>query len=123
MNSSQSEEVAVYLCPICQWTSKEDHPICYGGQACLSCKAFFRRAHRDTKSPTFVCKKIDNCHINPKTRRSCQKCRYRLCLKAGMNPDLVLTSEQKKSRFKKSLRRKAERQRQSEDNGDEEEGY
>ena len=100
MNSSESEEVAIYVCPICQSTSKEDHPISYGGKACLSCKAFFRRAHQNTKSPTFVCKRINQCPINHMTRKSCQKCRYQLCLKSGMNPDLVLTSDQKKSRFK-----------------------
>ena len=47
-----------------------------------------------------------NDQVTIKTRRKCQKCRYVLCRQAGMDPDAVLTVDQKKVRFQKFLRKK-----------------
>ena len=94
-------------CPICKDYSEQPHQLHYGGIACFSCRAFFRRAHQKTKSPSFKCKKNSDCDINTKTRRKCQKCRYVLCLKVGMKPEAVLTDDQKKVRFRNSLKKKA----------------
>ena len=81
----------------------------YGCRACFSCKAFFRRAHAHTKTPSFVCKNQDQCEVTVKTKRSCQKCRYALCIGSGMKPELVLTKDQITSRFRKALKKKAEK--------------
>ena len=42
-----------------------------------------------------------------KTRRSCQRCRYDLCLGAGMKSDAVMRDDEKQHRFKKSIQKKA----------------
>ena len=39
-------------------------------------------------------------------RRKCQKCRYDLCLSAGMDPEMVLNAEQKQFRFRNCLKKK-----------------
>jgi len=94
-------------CPICEEISThQPHQVHYGGQACFSCRAFFRRANQTTKTPQFACKKKGNCKITVKSRRKCQKCRYLKCLKTGMNPHLVLTEDQKKVRFRNIIKKK-----------------
>ena len=101
------EQSEVYVCPICQSVAKQQHQTHYGGMACFSCRAFFRRAHQASKTPNFVCKRSNKCVISVKTRRSCQACRYQLCLRVGMDPELVLTEDQRKSRFRNALLKKA----------------
>jgi hypothetical protein len=39
-------------------------------------------------------------------RRKCKQCRYQRCIGAGMNPELVLTEDQKQIRFRKLLLKK-----------------
>jgi len=48
-----------------------------------------------------------NCEVNMKNRRKCPRCRYELCLRAGMRPDLVLTQEEKETRFRKFYQKRA----------------
>eukprot|EP00095_Tigriopus_kingsejongensis_P011309 snap_masked-scaffold14_size734282-processed-gene-6.3 protein:Tk11309 transcript:snap_masked-scaffold14_size734282-processed-gene-6.3-mRNA-1 annotation:"hypothetical protein DAPPUDRAFT_8442" len=84
-------------CPICK--STEPHFLHYGGISCYSCRAFFRRAHQKTRTPQFTCLSGGSCEINVLTRKDCRKCRYDLCLKVGMRPQLVLDGSQKRRRF------------------------
>jgi hypothetical protein len=93
------------ICFVCTEEAGPDreHYNNYGGVVCLSCRAFFRRAHQSGKDPKFDCKFGDNCTMTVKTRRSCQKCRHQRCLHAGMNPAAVLTEDQKLIRFRKLL--------------------
>ncbi len=98
------------ICPICSERSEQPHQIHYGGLACFSCKAFFRRAHQKTRHPEFECKKSGDCMVDTKSRRKCQKCRYERCLANGMNPDAVLNDDQKKIRFRHSLKKKEARE-------------
>ena len=75
-------------------------------QVCFSCRAFWRRAHKKTKNPNFVCTRGDSCVITVANRRKCKKCRFRLCQEAGMTESAILTEEQKKLRFRKMLQKR-----------------
>ena len=70
----------------------------YGGQVCPSCRAFFRRAVQSKSYEGFVCLKEKKCLINIRTRKSCQFCRFKKCLQAGMKPKWVLPEGQKQKR-------------------------
>ena len=67
-----------------------------------------RTADGKRKLPEFVCKKTGKCNVTPKTRRRCQKCRYDLCIKAGMQPEAVMTEDQVKVRFRKMFTKRGE---------------
>jgi len=100
--------VVEQICTICGEIAPEDdkHHLHYGGICCYSCRAFFRRAHQSTKRPNFECKSGGTCQITVKNRRKCQKCRYEKCLNIGMDPRWVLTSDQKKVRFRNYLKKR-----------------
>lgn len=91
------------LCRICNETAYRDH-LNYGAISCYSCRAFFRRIHKvSAEKPWFFCKFGGNCEINLSTRRKCKKCRYDLCVKAGMQAKSVLKESERVSRFKNSF--------------------
>ena len=109
------------VCYICKETTTKEHCIHYGALACFSCRAFFRRSHQGMqdkgltndgkrKLPEFTCKKSGKCNVTPKTRRRCQKCRYDLCIKAGMMPHAVMTEDQVKVRFRKMFTKRSQSQ-------------
>lgn len=114
------------VCYICKETTTKEHCIHYGALACFSCRAFFRRSHQSMQDkgptpdgkrrlPEFVCKKSGKCNVTPKTRRRCQKCRYDLCIKAGMQPEAVMTEDQVKVRFRKMFTKRGENKNKSEE--------
>ena len=95
-NSYSSE-----LCQVCGANLDSPLLLNYGGQSCLSCRAFFRRVHqRSLEYPNFQCRRQNDCEMTPRSRRHCRKCRYEMCLKAGMKPEAVLTDDQIKNRFR-----------------------
>ena len=73
----------------------------YSGITCFSCRAFFRRSTAMGKTKGFSCKRQNNCLINGSTRKQCKKCRYKKCIKIGMNPKLVLSEEEKANKYNK----------------------
>jgi hypothetical protein len=85
------------ICAICSEDTGNFH-LNYGASACYSCRAFFRRAIQKDRNPNFICKRGGGCEITVKSRRSCQKCRYELCLEAGMKTDAVMKDDEKQSR-------------------------
>ncbi|GMR47092.1 hypothetical protein PMAYCL1PPCAC_17287, partial [Pristionchus mayeri] len=52
------------------------------------CKGFFRRAVRNGRNK-YVCRLNKNCVVSKQDRNGCRYCRFRACLRAGMNPDAV----------------------------------
>jgi hypothetical protein len=78
----------------------------YGGKACPSCRAFFRRAVQSKYYEIFFCIKSEKCEINLKTRRSCQFCRFKKCLVAGMRTAWVLPEGERNRRFNKLAKTK-----------------
>ncbi len=63
----------VHKCAICN--ERAGKHIYYGGRACPSCRAFFRRAVTSDTYETFRCSSGKNCEMNIVTRRDCQFCR------------------------------------------------
>ena len=72
----------------------------YGGQACYSCKAFFRRSVKDDVFKKFSCT-TKNCKIDSKSWRSCKWCRFKKCLASGLKPSWVLDKSERKRRREK----------------------
>ena len=76
-------------CQVCGVSGSGEHNY-YGGQCCNSCRAFFRRAVRSDSHRRFVCKMGSNeCNLNSKSWKSCQRCRFNKCLNSGMRPSWV----------------------------------
>ena len=79
------------LCRVCEENSASHRH--YGGQSCLSCKAFFRRAVTSRKRERVrkFCKIPDSealCGV-----RKCAACRYKRCRDSGMMPEQVLSGK------------------------------
>lgn len=93
-----SSEKATIDCPVCgDLAIAHFH---YGGMCCYSCKAFFRRVVNTSKAAKYKCRSGSNrCDVSLANRRSCQACRYKKCVAAGMKPGLVLSDEQCQKRF------------------------
>jgi len=85
------------LCKVCG--EKAGKHSYYGGQACPSCRAFFRRSVQSGYNATYYCVKDGQCQVTLKTRKNCQACRYKLCEAAGMKTTWVLTEEERKIKF------------------------
>ena len=91
------------LCKVCgDKAASHNH---YGGTACYSCRAFFRRCCF-TKIERHPCKNDieDRCVINMNTRRNCIACRFNKCLQVGMKREWIMTMEEKRElQIKKKL--------------------
>lgn len=105
-NPDSDDRQSFKTCSVCKDVSGHFY-LNYGAATCFSCRAFFRRAHQKTKSPSFACKNDDKCVIKVDDRK-CRACRYNLCIQAGMKPELVLDNEQKTARFRKLIEKKQE---------------
>jgi retinoid X receptor beta len=82
----------------------------YGGVACFSCRAFFRRSV--DKAHTYHCPENKKCPIDETTRRNCQFCRYQKCLESGMKPTWVLTEQEKQKRIVKKRENAVKREQE-----------
>lgn len=75
---------------------------------CESCKAFFRRNARGSKSTR--CLFQGNCVIDVRTRRFCPHCRLQKCFNVGMKKDMILDETERKARMAKVLENRQKRQ-------------
>ena len=98
------------LCPVCL-DGDAGHHKHYGGKACISCRAFFRRSVHNDAYQTFACNNIATndsemkpCNINSKSWGSCRYCRFEQCLASGLKISLVLKPNQRTSRNKESFK-------------------
>ena len=85
IKSEQPEDLvfAFLLCPICG--NEAGKHVHYGGRACTSCRAFFRRSVQHDAYKKFFCS-TKNCKIDSKSWRSCKWCRFEKCLASGLQP-------------------------------------
>merc|ERR1719300_1261063 len=75
-------------CPICGETTMNNYH--YGGIACDSCKAFFRRTAVNPSKKSEKCKRgTSKCLLKKERRNNCPYCRFQQCLRNGMNPNLI----------------------------------
>ncbi|GMS95147.1 hypothetical protein PENTCL1PPCAC_17322 [Pristionchus entomophagus] len=72
-------------CAVCGDKALKVH---YGVLSCFGCKGFFRRAVRNGRNK-YVCRLNKSCTVSKQDRNGCRYCRFRACLRAGMNPDAV----------------------------------
>jgi len=86
-------------CHICGDLAAEH--LHYGGIACYSCRAFFRRTVNSSR-PMLDCANDNNCNITKETRKRCQSCRFEKCKGVGMKPSWVLSEN---DRSKLALRK------------------
>jgi len=75
-------------CPVCsEQTQGHTH---YGGRACDSCKAFFRRTVVRPSQKAKRCRmNTGDCSLRSYKRNNCPYCRFQKCLKNGLQPELV----------------------------------
>ena len=66
------------ICPVCERpeTTNERYWHHYGALCCLSCKAFFRRYHRQHKK-VYTCKTDGHCDVRFSVRK--KKCKFSFC--------------------------------------------
>ena len=91
--SEECNNPAPLVCHVCG--DKAGRHSYYGGQACTSCRAFFRRAVQTKYNLAYFCVKDKKCDIYLRARKACQYCRYQACLAAGMKTTWVLNEEEK----------------------------
>ena len=87
------------VCQVCFMPTKagKNNQFHYGAICCISCKAFFRRCHReDSQLEKFKCKDGEKCNFKVIKRIQCKRCRYLRCLAVGMDPSKVLNEEERK---------------------------
>jgi len=87
----------VDLCQVCGAIAGRH--LAYGGKACLSCRAFFRRSVQTTLYRIFTCKSTSNCLINLRTRKTCKYCRFMKCIGAQMEVGQVLPECERKRKY------------------------
>lgn len=97
VGSVQSEDQR--LCQVCCGVAGKHNY--YGGQSCISCRGFFRRSVQTGQYAQFACLNRNPnqiCPVDSKTRKSCKKCRFDMCLEAGMRIKWVLNPEERRER-------------------------
>lgn len=71
-NSTNTTSQESKICGVCGDVAKSMH---FGGMACDSCKAFFRRSVQGQSWKEFTCSGEKKCTISKKNRKNCQYCR------------------------------------------------
>ena len=96
------------LCTVCSDKANGMH---FGALTCEGCKGFFRRSVK--KNAHFICAFEKKCGITKISRKHCQACRFKACVDAGMQVNLVLSDEEvnkKRQLIKDNKEKRSERQ-------------
>ncbi|KAK0404995.1 hypothetical protein QR680_017749 [Steinernema hermaphroditum] len=72
------------LCVVCEDLATGNH---YSVPSCNGCKTFFRRAVVNNR--TFACMGTGNCPVNKGVRCACRHCRFKKCLRVGMDRNSI----------------------------------
>ena len=91
LKRESSEPLVSLACHVCG--DKAGKHSYYGGQACVSCRAFFRRAVQTDLNLAYSCVKDKQCDIYLRARKSCQYCRYRLSGMLGWRDEDYMGSQ------------------------------
>jgi len=93
VSSEEKKPASAFSCAVCGSPAK--NCANYGVVTCHSCRSFFRRTVMSgvNMSDDLVCKSAIGtflkCPVNSKSWKSCKRCRFSKCLKAGMSPQRV----------------------------------
>ncbi|KAF8384058.1 nhr-17 [Pristionchus pacificus] len=96
-------------CRVCGDTASGIH---YNVESCNGCKTFFRRVVMENR--TYSCKDNGHCDINKDRRCSCRHCRFKKCLRVGMDVT-ELNVEQRRKRKARMIYDGAEGSEESDD--------
>ncbi|XP_037074723.1 vitamin D3 receptor-like [Pollicipes pollicipes] len=103
-------QCAAKICSVCGDQAKSLH---FGGMACDSCKAFFRRSVQNEAYKHFRCSYDEHCPITISSRKTCQFCRFKKCTENGMEKTWVMTEKERTEQLK--IRQEKKRQKQLEE--------
>ncbi|KAG0728721.1 Oxysterols receptor LXR-alpha [Chionoecetes opilio] len=87
-------------CGVCGDAARSMH---FGGMACDSCKAFFRRSVQSGAFKTFTCPESENCPISKTNRKVCQFCRFKKSQENGMEISWVMSETDRMVLWKNRL--------------------
>ncbi|KAK8398730.1 hypothetical protein O3P69_004085 [Scylla paramamosain] len=87
-------------CGVCGDAARSMH---FGGMACDSCKAFFRRSVQSGAYKTFQCPESENCPISKTNRKVCQYCRFKKSQENGMEISWVMSETDRMVLWKNRL--------------------
>ncbi|XP_076033108.1 uncharacterized protein LOC143020555 isoform X2 [Oratosquilla oratoria] len=88
------------ICGVCGDIAKSNH---FGGPACDSCKAFFRRSVQSSAWESFKCSAQKQCEMFRGNRKSCQYCRFKKCQDNGMEVGWVMSESDRMAMLKNRL--------------------
>ncbi|UJR34164.1 hypothetical protein I4U23_021572 [Adineta vaga] len=86
--SSNDDDTNLNVCQVCHKSGAQRH---FGGICCAPCKMFFRR-NVQYNLENQQCQFGDSCDVTVNTRHICRICRFKKCLKIGMEKELLRAS-------------------------------
>ncbi|KAK7076529.1 hypothetical protein SK128_000649 [Halocaridina rubra] len=87
-------------CGVCGDAARSMH---FGGMACDSCKAFFRRSVQSGAYKNFQCPENEQCPISKQNRKVCQYCRFKKSQENGMEISWVMSETDRMTLWKNRL--------------------
>ncbi|XP_068218339.1 uncharacterized protein [Palaemon carinicauda] len=87
-------------CGVCGDAARSMH---FGGMACDSCKAFFRRSVQSGAYRNFQCPENEQCPISKQNRKVCQYCRFKKSQENGMEISWVMSETDRMTLWKNRL--------------------